>query len=260
VGDSTNGNTLGAYSFSNLPQNTNVQVIISPIIGTIGSASPLAAAPTGWMNTSPVSTGIFNTGLYSQIKNFGIRQKAKVILAKRITQINGLTINPNDQTNLANVTADTHNHATNWADKYLVGSINGGLVKPGDKIQYTIYFLNHQGTNAINVNICDPILGNQTYVPNTIELQLGNTTTATSLTDILDSDDRANYYPIGAMPIKCNVSASGVNGANNAGIAIGITGIGAIKQPDLPVIPGAIGIGIPIESYGLFRFTTQINY
>ncbi len=245
IGTQTLG-TNGVYSFTNVPANTNVQVMLSDLAGTPGAAPPTAKVPTGWVNTSPLTTS-FNTGLAASTKDFGIRQRAKFVIVKRITQINGFTTNPNDSTDLAGVTTDTFNNAGNWPSNYLVGSTSAGLVKPGDTIQYTIYYLNNQGANATSVKICDPIRGNQTYLANTLQLHLG-ASTATSL------PDSGNTYAAGAAPTNCNVSASGTTGTDNGGIAIGIT-----DQPGLSVIPGATGIGTPTTSYGLFRFTTKVN-
>jgi uncharacterized repeat protein (TIGR01451 family) len=251
--------TNGTYSFAGVPSNTNVRVIVTPTAGTLNLAPPTATAPTGWANTSPLDTGIFNTGIVTQTKDFGICQRAKVVMVKRITKINGLTIDPNDNTNLAGVTVDTYNNAGNWPPNYLIGRVNAGLVKSGDTIEYTVYFLNNQGTDATNVKICDPIRGRQTYVANSIVMRLGAATTDTSLTDALDSADRASTYPANGAPSDCNAFSSTVTGTDNGGVAFGVTGTGASNQPNLSVIPGATNIGTPATSYGLFRFTTKVN-
>ncbi|MHA4809615.1 T9SS type A sorting domain-containing protein [Flavitalea flava] len=52
----------GTYSLPNCPVNaTGMKVVISTIAGTVGSAAPAAAVPSGWITTSPLIY-IFNTG------------------------------------------------------------------------------------------------------------------------------------------------------------------------------------------------------
>jgi hypothetical protein len=251
--------TNGTYTFNNVPSSTNVKVILATAAGTVGAVPPTATVPTGWVNTSPVDSGIFNSGLMPITQDFGIRQKAKLVLLKRITKINGLTTNPNDGTVLTGATADTFNNVGNWPVNYLVGKVDGGLVKPNDTIEYTIYFLNNQGADATKVKLCDPIQGNQDYLSNSIELNLGgNGSPATDvhLTDATDAEDRANAYAAGSAPTDCNVAAAS---STAPGIAIGITGLVTTNQPAQTAVPGAIGVGLPEAAYGLFRFTTKIK-
>jgi uncharacterized repeat protein (TIGR01451 family) len=251
--------TNGLYSFANVPSNTDVKVILSDTAGTLGATPPTAKVSTGWVNTSPVDSGTFNSGVNPITQDFGIRQKAKLVLLKRITKINGLTTNPNDGTVLTGATPDTFNNVANWPDNYLVGKVDAGLVKPNDTIEYTIYFLNNQGADVTNVKLCDPIQGNQDYVPNTIEFNLGGNGSAATdihLTDVIDSADRANAYPANGAPTDCNVVAT----SNTApGIAIAITGSATTNQPAQTAVPGATGVGLPEASYGLFRFITKIK-
>ncbi len=249
----------GIYSFGNVAPSTDVKVIISPTAGSIGSTPPTAASPTGWLSTSP-AFNTFNSGLLPITQDFGIRQKAKFVLVKRITKINGLTTNPNDGTNLTGSTLDTFNNVDNWPANYLVGKTNAGLVKPNDTIEYTVYFLNNQGADATNVKICDPIRGTQDYVPNSILLNISgtnNSATDVSLTDITDpTTDRANFYLANSAPTDCNAGAAS---STDPGVAISITGADSAKQPAQTAVPGAIGVGTPTTSYGLFRFTTKVK-
>jgi hypothetical protein len=239
----------GLYSFTDVPANTDVKIILSPTPLTIGSTAPVGTAPVGWVGTSPKDSGTFNSGLLPITdKDFGIRQKAKLVLVKRITKINGQTTNPNDGTDLTVAAAsDTFNNVGNWPAGYLVGSTNAGRIQPKDTIEYTVYFLNNQGANATNVKICDPIKGVQDYVANSIKLRLGAAGSDSILTDITDTDS-ANVYATGNTPLDCNASAATSVGADKGGVAIGFTGV-----------TGATGVATPSDSYGLFRFTTKVQ-
>jgi hypothetical protein len=253
----------GTYSFTGVPANTSVQVILSATLLAPTATAPTAGdVPTGWVKTSPLQSLSFNTGLLATTQDFGIRQKAKFVLVKRITRINGLTTNPNDDTKLTGSTPDTFNNVGNWPLNYLVGNVNAGLVKPNDTIEYTVYFLNNQGADATKVKICDPIRGTQDYVSNSLKLNLTDTGSATSdisLTDSTDTADRANFYTAGNAPTDCNISAATSGGTNNGGVAIGITGDPTTNQPAQTAVPGATGVGTPTAAYGLFRFTTKVK-
>ena len=248
--------TDGTYSFAGVSANTNVKIILSPTAGTVAATPPTAVAPTGWVGTSPIDSGIFNTGAAAiTSKDFGIRQKAKLVLLKRITKINGQTTNPNDGTVLNAPTTDTLNvGVNNWPTNYLFGTTSAGKIKPGDAIEYTIYFLNNQGADATTVKMCDPIRGAQVYLANSLQLQLGSGT-ITAQTDAPDLTDSGHSYLTGNTPANCNAAATTSVGADNGGVAIGIPGVDAT----LPPIPGAIGSGNPSASYGLFRFVTQVK-
>jgi GEVED domain len=196
-----------------------------------------------------------------------INLKASVLLVKRITAINGQTTNPNDGTVLTTVinsTATTNDDpAKKWPVGYLQGAVNAGIIKPGDTIEYTVYYLNDDGAITTSLKVCDPIKGRQTYVPNSLKLLPGganNPTGIIALTDIQDlTIDRANSYIAGAAPIDCNATNSTIIGTDRGGVAIQFIGSGASTQPALPNIPAATAVGNPITSYGWFRFTTKVD-
>jgi hypothetical protein len=249
----------GSYSFADVPPGTDVKVLLSSTAVAVGEI-PSATVPTGWIGTSPKTTALFNTGFIPVTSttndiDFGIRQKGKLVLLKLITKVNGQTTNPNDGTVLNTPATDTFNTGVgNWPANYLIGKTNGGYIKPGDTIEYTVYFLNNQGADASNVKMCDPIRGGQDYVPNTIQLQLG-TGPIDSQTDGANATDYAHSYATGDTPDSCNAAAATSTGADNGGIAIGIP----ILDTALPNIVGATGVGTPSQSYGLFRFTTKVK-
>lgn len=195
-----------------------------------------------------------------------INLKASVLLVKRITAINGLTTNPNDGTNLAatsNSAATTNDDPTKkWPVDYLQGAVNAGLIKLGDTIEYTVYYLNDEGATLTSLKVCDPIKGRQTYVPNSLKLLPGGSTAPTgiiALTDAPDTLDRANSYLPGAAPNDCNTTNSAATGSDRGGVAIQFIGTGATNQPNLANIPAATAVATPTSAYGWFRFTTKVD-
>jgi uncharacterized repeat protein (TIGR01451 family) len=246
--DSQLVSNTGTYIFGNVPTGIGVQVILSPTAGTLLAPPPVGAAPAGWVKTAPLAVSV-TTGVTSiSGVDFGIRQKAKLVLVKRITKIN--------TTAFTDITTDTWNTGVaHWPANYLVGKVDAGLVKPGDKIEYTIYFLNNQGADATSVKICDPIRGNHSYLPNSTYLRLG---VATSDTHLTDGTDRVSSYAVGSPPNGCNTGAV-TTGTDNGGIAIDITGATTPNQPARTAVPGSIGVADPTTAYGLFRFTTTVK-
>jgi uncharacterized repeat protein (TIGR01451 family) len=176
---------------------------------------------------------------------------ANVSIIKRITAINGLTTNSIDNTDLSL----PDNTIPNWPTNYLKGATNGGKVKPGDEIEYTIYFLNDGGGNANSVRICDRINPNQTLQTTTygtpnlgMKLQLGALTNApTNLTTINDPTiDRAQFIAAGgAVPTDCHLP-----GINDNGTAM-LDLTGTTGSPSLTTLSN--------NAYGFWRFTTKVN-
>ncbi|MEI1373435.1 hypothetical protein PQG02_06200 [Nostoc sp. UHCC 0926] len=192
--------------------------------------------------------------------------RANVLLVKRITAINGdRTKNPNDNTALNAFVDDTtstrqaDDNSPNWKSGYLLGAIDAGKVKPGDEIEYTVYFLNAGSSNANTVRVCDRLSGNQDFKGSAygtnkdIQLQLG-TSTVLDLTSASDTSDRAQLISAGGtVPTNCYLKAANDNGT----LVIDITGNTGV--PNLTTIPGSTAQGSPNDSYGFFRFVTKVK-
>jgi uncharacterized repeat protein (TIGR01451 family) len=270
----------GTYSFSNVSPATYTVLITTGTTATI-------TLPTNWVSTGENLSGVVDTTVDSKLlnvvagssnvtgANFGIHQNpADVLLLKRITAINGLSTNPNDNTtSLTGVLVDPI-----WKAGYVVGAVNGGPVKPGDTIEYTIYYLNTGGRNAKSVRICDRLNANQTFYPDTYpdSTFIQNNTTnpnpigagmqvqkgisaALTLTNTSDSDGGqfvAATSPVTALPTNCK----SVTGApNNDYGALILDLVTNPSSPNLTTLPGRTGQGTPNDSFGLWRFITKVN-
>ena len=243
-----------------------------PKNGCTISVNVTASNRGSYLNTIPAGDLSTNSGpnAAATADTLLVTANAKLLLVKRITAINGLATNPYDGTNLAaviNSAATTNDDPTRkWPAGYLKGQVNGGVIKPGDTIEYTIYYLNDDGADAKKLKICDPIRGNHKYVTGSMKMLPGGTADLPAnriiLTDGIDiTVDRANSYPAGIanVPAGCNAVSSTIAGTDNGGVAIEITGSGSSAQANLLSIPGATANGTPIGSYGWFRFTTKVN-
>lgn len=199
---------------------------------------------------------------------------AKLLLVKRITRINNQDITTFvDGTSSVATTADNYvlptyesdDNDANWPANYLRGLINAGKVKPGDELEYTIYFLSKGPSSATNVKFCDLVPANTTFIstafngmnPNDgglpgadkgIALAVGSNTPTVYLSNVADSD-RARFYPVNdpQTPLYCGINTNGA-------VAVNIT-----RSPDLPTLPAATGSGTPTKSYGFIRFRAQVK-
>jgi uncharacterized repeat protein (TIGR01451 family) len=272
----------GSYTMV-APRNTSYKLRLATDSSlTFGATAPAISLPTTWYNTGKNKNGSIETTSPGEItvsivetdileQNFGIAQNARVLLVKRITEIqNDRTQNPNandykldlvlDRPSFA---ADDPFPANNWPSDFLKGAYAAGPVKPGDIIEYTVYFMNANGSNATDFRLCDRIVGNQQFVPNAygtnrdIEYQLGTNPIRYLTKDLNTAVDRAQLDMSTGTIVGClNPS---ITGTNNGTVVIDITGTGSSVQDNITLIPGATDRGIPTNSYGYFRFKTKIN-
>jgi parallel beta-helix repeat protein len=211
--------------------------------------------------TATAIDALGNTSEFSAVPSI----KANVLAVKRITAINGQAINPNDNTPLNTIIdnpATTNDNNPNWPNGLLIGAYDAGKVRPGDKIEYTVYFMNANGADITNVKMCDPIIGAQTFLNDAygagkdIKYKFGSNPEV-SLTRVVDPDvDRAQFNPSPGRVPGC--TASTLTGTNNGTVVIDVTGSGSSIQNNISFIPGATGPSTA-DSYGYFRFITTVK-
>jgi len=227
--------------------------------------------PTGFTLETPNNFSVAVKGNSSSI-NFGFTGKSNLILVKRITAINGVDkpeyVHNPDPTSTDDKDSKwpTPLDTNSGISTYLRGAIDGGSVRPGDDIEYTIYFLSNGKDDATKVNICDPIPANTTFVPTTyntkfitdggiagtdkgIALALGSTTPTVYLTNVSDPPDRGRFYAAND-PATSPYCKTKTNGA----VEVNIT-----RSSDFPNLPSATTSGTPTNSYGFIRFHVKVK-
>ncbi|MBW4519692.1 MAG: DUF11 domain-containing protein [Scytolyngbya sp. HA4215-MV1] len=242
-------------------------------VGTIADGSNAALQIAAIVNTSELITNTAEVSASDQIdpnstpnnQISGENDQASVSipfapphlqLIKRITSINGVSLST-----VMDDPTSTADNAANWPlpldvtsgiSSYLRGVIDGGTVQPGDILEYTIYFLSDGGTAATNIQLCDLVPANSTFVPNSfasmpesgIALAIGAVTT--NLTNVPDSDG-GEYFVPGSTP-SANCSAANTNGAV------------VVKIVSSPTnLPNATAPGVPANSYGFIRFRARVK-
>jgi uncharacterized repeat protein (TIGR01451 family) len=225
-----------------------------------------------------------NGGSDTSNVNPAVASNPNVLLVKRITAINGdsktiigddLAIymdqltNPYDDNTITipnqSSPADPPQDTDKWPDPttFLIGGINGGHIRPGDELDYSIYFLSTGDDAATNVLLCDRIPSNVTFVPTTFNGQakapdglapsdrgilFNQGTTTGSLSNIGDGDI-GQYLAPGISIGSVYPSLGNSCGTNDNGAIV----------VNLGTVPKADGPGTPPNSYGFVRFRGRVK-
>lgn len=191
-----------------------------------------------------------------------------VLLVKRITAINrvplgqGISGQTIDLNLVVDDPASTQDNYQNWPSGLLKGAVEGGVVKPEDELEYTIYFIN-SGTNAAaNLLLCDRIPDNVTFVPTAFNGQtiaagsltmgdrgilLNRGGTVEALSNIVDGDI-GHYLPPGTSIVDTYPQLSNCGTNTNGAIVVNL---GTLQKAESP--------GLPTTSYGWIRFRGRIK-
>jgi uncharacterized repeat protein (TIGR01451 family) len=201
-----------------------------------------------------------------------------LLLVKRITQWNGQTTirdgqsiatyinvanNPDDDNTLDNPVPAGHPDTDKWPDPptFLLGRVDGGDVRPGEPLEYTIYFLSAGRVPAQHVWLCDRVPDNVSFIPTAFNsatpaagglagdrgiLALINGTTA-AYTNMADGDV-ARYFPPNSDPTVIYPSIN-CGGANTNGAIV--VNLGDLPQATAP--------GIPAGAFGFVRFKGRVK-
>jgi uncharacterized repeat protein (TIGR01451 family) len=202
--------------------------------------------------------------------------KAKLILVKRITAIKdgvtglplkdavGATISFSGFVDDTTSTTKTDDNSCNWltaigtagacTNTYTIGATTetAPKVKPGDEIEYTIYYLN-TGNNKATARVCDRLNPNLTFQPNfnasNVAQGIGfnpGGTGITYLTNLGTDSDKGQLTT--ASVTNCNLPSNG-------GTEVVAVDVGDVVTPLL----GSTGAGVPTGSYGYIRFKAVVK-
>ena len=286
----------GSYVTSDGTSNTVGQVLggLSPPATAFSDAVKgfnTATSQRAYGVSSGGNTNVTNTGSFGDTKGLdqwtffpspvssstlNVQGTPDVLLVKRITAVNGVPVS--GFVDDPNTTTDNSAYWPTPASTYLRGALSGTTVKPGDTVEYTIYFVDTGGP-ATNVLLCDPLPANMTFVPDTytgqtpgdggtagapsgIALGLSASTLPTAPTNFLsnaaDAPDRGQFYPPGTQAPAAANPASGYTAPLPA--ASNLAGVVAVDvAPSPATLPSATGAGTPTGSYGFIRFSARVN-
>jgi uncharacterized repeat protein (TIGR01451 family) len=192
--------------------------------------------------------------------------KTKILLVKRITAINGQPI-----TGVLRESDDDKD--PNWPSAtFLQGAItygtaglnDAGKVKPGDELEYTIYYLNTGNGSAKNVRVCDRLNKNLIFqtqfdatnaatVGKGISLNPGGTSTSQYLTNI-DNDDKGFLSTSTPLPTNCNLAGNTIDSVNLSNNVVVVD-----LADNVTALPGIISPGNPSNSFGYIKFKVKVK-
>ena len=263
VSNPTAGATIPTWGNFTIPSGGSVTLTFTVTVAasvTAGTYQNPAAAT--YLDPARTTTTGTTTATYDPASSTGeditvqTATPPRILLVKRITAVNGVNV-----TTIVDDPGSTNDNAANWPtpldvtsgiSTYLRGATNGGTIKPGDILEYTIYFLSSGGAAATNINLCDLVPANSTFVPASfsstpesgINLTIGPT--STNLTNVPDSDGGQFFNPGATPSVSC--AAANTNGA---------VVVNVVKSPT--TLPNATAPGTPNNSYGFMRFRAKVN-
>jgi uncharacterized repeat protein (TIGR01451 family)/fimbrial isopeptide formation D2 family protein len=250
----------GAWSVGSLSPGTTATLTITAKVNTVGTITNTAQlSALDQTDTDPTNNS------KSAIVTV-VNLTPNLRLVKRITAINGSAISTIiDPT----TTPDPNDNAPNWPVGYLKGAINGGLVKPKDDVEYTIYLLSDGDSPTKRVQLCDLVPVNSAFIATTFNgltptdgglpgadsgmaLSIGSTIPTVYLTNVGgDGQDRGQLLaPNAAIPASCGT------GSNTAGAVV----VDVVTDTTTPsTLPNATAPGVPTGSYGFIRFRAKVK-
>jgi len=228
------------------------------------------------------NTNVPNTGSFGDTKGLdlwtyfpspaasstlNVQGPPRILLVKRITAVNGA--------NTAGFDDDpgtTDDNSPYWpapAATYLRGVRTMAGIKPGDELEYTIYFVdtNGPGTNILLGDVVPasttfeataysgltPTDGGTPGAASGIALAFSASALPTAptsyLSNVADADRGQFYAPGAAVPATANPSGQ----ANTSGV------VAVTLAPSPATLPSATGAGTPAGSYGFIRFRVRVN-
>ncbi|MEH2441556.1 lamin tail domain-containing protein [Nostoc sp.] len=250
-------------SISLTPNGKDTNISACWEASTSGNASTRCPNYLPTRDTDTIGSRVTSVG---ENNNGANAANAKLLLVKRITRINNQDITDivDGRSDVAITAANyvpepfaSDDNYVTWPAGYLRGLINAGTVKPGDELEYTIYFLSKGPSDATNVKFCDLVPSSTTFIPtafngNTpgdggltvgdrgIALALGSSSPTVYLTNIDDASDRGRFYAVNdPTPSYCGTNTNGA-------VVVNIT-----RSPDLPKLVK--------DFYGFVRFRAKVK-
>ena len=286
--------TLGGYNVTKSSVGGSGSAAdVGLALGGIAPPSTIAADPVNGFDLSSAqraygqpgnngNTNVPNTGSFGDTKGLdlwtyfpsatasstlNVQGPPVLLLVKRITAVNGT-----NTTGFDDDPGTADDNSPYWpapAATYLRGSRSVANVKPGDELEYTIYFLDTSGPGT-NILLADVLPSDTTFEATAydgltptdggtggadagIALALSSSGLPTAPTNYLSNvadADRGQFYAPGAA----------VPAAANPGGQPNLSGVVAVSLAPAPTtLPAATGPGTPTGSYGFIRFRVRVK-
>ena len=172
----------------------------------------------------------------AQSSTLNIQGAPTLLLVKRITAVNG--VNETGFDDDPNTTDDNSPYWPSPAAAYLRGVRSVTNVKPGDELEYTIYFVDTNGP-AANITLADALPANTAF-----EAAAYGAASGIALAS------SASALPTSPTAFLTNAADSDQGAYDPAAAKVTVT---------LPSLPAATGAGAPTNSYGFIRFRVHVQ-
>jgi uncharacterized repeat protein (TIGR01451 family) len=204
-----------------------------------------------------------NTSEFSSV----LTNPANLVLVKRITAIKDTDTNVTTTFNSFVDDGNTNNLLPGWTagtGSYLLGALNNGAVKvkPGDEVEYTIYYLNSGGSPISKARICDQLdksLTFQTQFNASTAINQGIEFTKDiniSYPTNIDTDNDAVFYSTDSiLPINCNLTANTTFNTNNISNNVVVVDVARVADPSL----GIVNDPLTGEQRGSIKFKVKVQ-
>lgn len=231
-----------------------------PINGFDMSSAQRAYGQTG--NNPTVNTNVANTGSFGDTKGLdlwtyfpsmpqastlNVQGAPTLLLVKRITAVNGVS-----QTGFDNDPSSTDDTNANWPSPnttYLRGVRSVASIKPGDELEYTIYFLDTNGP-ASNITLADVIPASTLF-----DTASYNGLTPTDGGAAGAASGISLALSASSLPTAPTFYLSNVAGDDRGTYDAASTKVTVV----LSSLPAATGPGTPTGSYGFLRFRVRVQ-
>ncbi len=279
--DFNKNGTFEAGEYKSVAVTNNVAGALNWTGITAGAAGNTFARFRFTNDTSITASTPSGSAINGEVEDYQVAlavSKANVIMVKRITAIkDSSTSNVTTYNSFVDDTTSpskTNDNNCGWpgavatagvctTNTYLKGEFNPTVkIKPGDEIEYTIYYLNSGGNKAKQARICDQLSSNLTFqgdtpttpattAPLNIQLFPGSAGPLESLTNSTTDADKGQLTTA-ALATSCNLAGNtGTNPSDNVVVV-------DVATPTNPLL-GSTGAGIPTTSYGYIRIKTTVK-
>jgi uncharacterized repeat protein (TIGR01451 family) len=293
----TVGSTNPTWGQFTIPSGGQVQItFVVNVANTVVNGTYQNPATATYLNPQRTTATGTTTATYNSASSTNedvtVTNNPKLVLVKRMTQINGQNITDiiDGRSDVAVTAANyvdpafaSDDNDVKWLPSYLQGAIRSDGVRPGDRVEYTIYFLSNGDSPVTNVKICDLIPENTTFVAtgfngsspkdgglptadSGIALAIGSAQPTAYMTNVADSDRGEFFSPGTPLPKACskNTPPIPVPGSQNPNGAVVVNVVTKTTPSTTPaqaneILPYATAAGVPSNSYGFIRFRAKVN-
>jgi uncharacterized repeat protein (TIGR01451 family) len=214
--------------------------------------------------TATATDSLGNTSEFSAVPT----DPAKLVMVKRITAIkDAVTGVTTSFTTFVNDGVG-NNTLAGWkvgaTGSYLLGALNNGTikVKPGDEVEYTVYYLNSGENNVSKARVCDRLNKNLVFQP-----QFSTATTSTQGIEFVKNtatsypsntgvdNDGGFFSTSSSLPVGCNLTANTTFNVNNISDNIVVVDVAKTADPSLGIVSDPLLSG----QRGYVRFKVKVQ-